>query len=86
MPTCRSSVTNFLNTVFVPNGLTEEDLDRARNRMLREFYCRPRILFSKMKALMRNRNLFLPLLRGLMAFIRVTSDGTASTKSREAAR
>lgn len=77
---------NILNTVFVPNGLTEEALDRARNRMLREFYFRPRILASKMSALMRNRNLFLPLLRGLMAFIRVTSDGTGSAKSREAAR
>jgi anaerobic magnesium-protoporphyrin IX monomethyl ester cyclase len=77
---------NILNTVFVPSGLTEEELDRSRNRMLKDFYFRPRIILSKIMALTRNRNLLMPLLKGLMAFIKVTSDRTGSAKFRDAAQ
>ena len=77
---------NILNTVFVPNGLTEADLDRARNRILKAFYFRPRIIVSKMKAIMRNRHLIIPLLKGLMALIKVTSFSTNAAKSHHAAR
>jgi anaerobic magnesium-protoporphyrin IX monomethyl ester cyclase len=34
---------NTIETVFVPQGLTAEILDRARSRFLKEFYFRPRI-------------------------------------------
>ncbi len=36
-----------LETVFVPNGFTKEALEKARARILREFYFRPRIFVQK---------------------------------------
>lgn len=46
---------NIINTVFIPNGLTENDLIEARNKMLRTFYFRPRIIFG---ILINIRNLY----------------------------
>jgi hypothetical protein len=42
------------NTVFVPKGLTKDDLDKYHRRLLREFYLRPIIFKIHLKKLIRN--------------------------------
>lgn len=53
---------NFYNIAYIPNGLTQRDLERAYRRIMRRFYFRPRVLASfaphllvprKAKAIMR---------------------------------
>ncbi len=61
---------NSLNTVFVPLGLTEEDLEKARNRMIKAFYLRPRIVFSKLLQAVATPPLMLGLLRGIWIWLR----------------
>lgn len=45
---------NLLNIVFIPRGLTRNDLVTAQKELLRRFYFRPRILFDYGKRLLRN--------------------------------
>ncbi|MBM4043902.1 MAG: radical SAM protein [Planctomycetes bacterium] len=40
---------SYWEPVFVPNGLTEDDLYRAQRRFYREFYCRPPVLGRQMR-------------------------------------
>lgn len=61
---------NSLNTVFVPLGLTTEDMEKARNRMIKAFYLRPRIVFSKLLQAVATPPLMLALLRGIWIWLR----------------
>jgi radical SAM superfamily enzyme YgiQ (UPF0313 family) len=40
---------SYWEPVFVPNGLTEDDLYRAQRRFYREFYCRPQVLGRQLR-------------------------------------
>ena len=64
---------NLLDTVFVPNGLTKEDLDDACRRMLKEFYLRPSIIASYMLRLAKKPSHLADLLRGFSAFVKTVS-------------
>ncbi|MGO9118332.1 MAG: B12-binding domain-containing radical SAM protein [Desulfomonilaceae bacterium] len=61
---------NSLNTVFVPFGFTEEDLEKARNRMIKEFYLRPRIVFSKLLQIVTTPRLLFALPRGILDLVK----------------
>lgn len=61
---------NLLNAVFVPHGLTEEDLLSAQKELLKSFYLRPRIVGNYTSRLLSNPSLFLSLARGFRAFLR----------------
>ncbi|OGV82649.1 MAG: hypothetical protein A3K19_21130 [Lentisphaerae bacterium RIFOXYB12_FULL_65_16] len=66
---------NTLNTVFVPNGLTREDLDAARDKLMRRFYLRPCVLLDHLRALFRRPRLLGPMLRAVLALLRGTKRG-----------
>ncbi len=69
---------NALNTVFVPFGLTAEDLARARFRMIKSFYLRPRIILSKLLQIVSTPRLMLALPRSILALVKGRSLGKAS--------
>ncbi len=48
---------NTLNTVFIPHGLSKDDLERARARMTKAFYFRPRVIGRKAVDAIRNPRL-----------------------------
>ena len=64
---------NLLETVFVPEGLTKEDLDDAAGRLLREFYLRPKVVLSYLGRLLKNPSHLVPLLKGFVAFMGATA-------------
>jgi radical SAM superfamily enzyme YgiQ (UPF0313 family) len=64
---------NTLNTVFVPTGLTGAELNGARDRLLRRFYLRPRILLNHLGVLLRRPRLLMPMARSLLALLRGTA-------------
>jgi hypothetical protein len=45
---------NLLNIVFIPHGLTRNDLMMAQKELLRRFYFRPGVLLDYGKRLLRN--------------------------------
>lgn len=61
---------NMLNTVFVPHGLEQKDLEEAQKEMLRRFYLRPRVVGNYLGRLVQNPALCGSLLRGFGAFLR----------------
>jgi radical SAM superfamily enzyme YgiQ (UPF0313 family) len=61
---------NLLETVFVPRDLTREQLDAASRRLLREFYLRPRIVWSYLRRVARNPSLLPAVLLGFRAFLK----------------
>lgn len=61
---------NLLNAVFVPHGLTENDLVSAQKELLKRFYLRPRIVGNYASRLLHNPSVFLSLARGFRAFLR----------------
>ena len=61
---------NLLNVVFVPYGLTREELEGYYRRFLKEFYLRPRIIASYLKRIASNPRYSGRYLRGLGAFLR----------------
>ena len=63
---------NVLNTVFVPNGFTREDLERARSELLRAFYLRPGVLARQALHVLATPRLIPAAWRGLRAFRKVT--------------
>ncbi|MBF0244645.1 MAG: cobalamin-dependent protein [Planctomycetes bacterium] len=58
---------NLLNAVFVPHGLTVDDLVAAQREMLRRFYRRPRIMANYLWRLARNPALCRGFWQGLRA-------------------
>lgn len=63
---------NLLNVVFVPHGLTAEDLDAAQKELIRRFYFRPRIVADYGRRLMGNPAMAKGLWRGFLSLRRST--------------
>lgn len=63
---------NLLNAVFVPFGLTEEELLTAQKNLLRDFYRQPRVWFDYATRLLRNPAMFVSLWNGFRALQRST--------------
>ena len=61
---------NLLNTVFIPHGLTHEDLEQNQREMLRRFYLRPRIVLGYLRRLAANPAMLRGLAAGGWAFLR----------------
>ena len=61
---------NLLNTVFIPHGLTHEDLEQNQREMLRQFYLRPRIVVGYLRRLATNPAMLRGLAAAGMAFFR----------------
>lgn len=61
---------NLLNPVFIPFGLTREDLLAAQKEMIRSFYLRPRIVLNYMRRVVRNPALARGMWCGFKAFAR----------------
>lgn len=66
---------NVLNTVFVPHGFTQGDLERARGELLRAFYRRPDVLWRQFVHVAGHPRLIPSTWRGLRALRRVTGGG-----------
>ena len=60
---------NLLNIVFIPHGLTRNDLVMAQKELLRRFYFRPRILFDYGKRLLHNPSMVKGLWNGFRSLI-----------------
>jgi len=69
---------NLLNTVFIPRGLTREELEHARRELLRRFYLRPRIILGYLRRLAMNPAMAKGMFQGARAFFR--SIGSSSVK------
>jgi hypothetical protein len=63
---------NLLSVVFVPHGLTPEDLLLAQKELLRRFYLRPRIVAGYGRRLLSNPALAKGLWGGFRALISST--------------
>ncbi len=63
---------NVVNTVFVPNGLTRDDLEQARAGLLHSFYLRPAVLWRQAAHVLAHPRLIPAMGRGVLAFRRVT--------------
>jgi len=61
---------NLLETVFIPDGLTKEKLENYNRKFLREFYLRPRIIWSYSKRAIANPKTLIPLFRAFTGFIK----------------
>jgi radical SAM superfamily enzyme YgiQ (UPF0313 family) len=61
---------NLLNTVFIPHGLTQEELERSQSEMLKRFYLRPRIIIGYLRRLASNPAMIKGFLAGAWAFFR----------------
>ncbi|HEY6007400.1 MAG TPA: radical SAM protein [Geobacteraceae bacterium] len=61
---------SLLNTVFVPHGLTADDLVRAQAELIRRFYLRPRVVASYLGRALRNPAMIAGLGRTFLSFVR----------------
>ena len=60
---------NLLHPVFIPKGLDEERLNRYTRKMLREFYLRPRIIWSYFARMVKHPGTIFKILKGFYAFL-----------------
>jgi radical SAM superfamily enzyme YgiQ (UPF0313 family) len=63
---------NLLNTVFVPRGLTQADLEETQKQLIRSFYFRPRIIADYGRRLCKNPAIAKGLAGGFFSLIRST--------------
>lgn len=68
---------NLLNVVFVPHGLTREDLEVAQKELVRHFYFRFSVVADYCRRLLRNPG----MLRGLWGGFRALLQGTRRASS-----
>ncbi|PIQ94083.1 MAG: hypothetical protein COY75_09965 [Nitrospirae bacterium CG_4_10_14_0_8_um_filter_41_23] len=61
---------NELDVVFVPKGLTKDDLKRYSKEMFKRFYLRPRIVLNYMKRIAENPKGLPYYLKGFTAFLK----------------
>ena len=61
---------NLLNTVFIPHGLTREDLEQYQRKMRQQFYLRPQIILGYLRRLAANPSMTKGVLLGARAFIK----------------
>jgi hypothetical protein len=64
---------NLLNAVFVPYGLTREDLEHAQNELLKRFYLRPQIFFDYVMRLLQRPSLIKGFWSGFRSLMRSIS-------------
>jgi radical SAM superfamily enzyme YgiQ (UPF0313 family) len=64
---------NELDIVFVPKGLTKDDLRRYSKEMFRRFYLRPKIVLNYMKRIIENPKGFPNYAKGFSAFLKEIS-------------
>jgi anaerobic magnesium-protoporphyrin IX monomethyl ester cyclase len=63
---------NILNTVFIPNGFTAYDLEKARSEILRAFYFRSRVVLSKLLDILAQPRLFYYYFQALLTLLKVS--------------
>ncbi len=68
------SAMNLLSVVFIPRGLTRDDLQSAQKELIRRFYFRPRIMFDYGKRLARNPAMLRGLWNGFRSLVRSIRD------------
>jgi len=61
---------NLLETVFVPEGLTKNELEKYSKLALRRFYLRPKIILSYIKRIIANPRNLNKIFRGFLAFLK----------------
>lgn len=61
---------NLMTAVFVPWGLNKKELDDYQKQAFREFYLRPRIIFSYLKRIFDNPAIGWQLIKGSLGFSR----------------
>ena len=61
---------NMLQSVFIPNGLSEDRLNYYNKKMLKEFYLRPRIIKNYAFRMVENPRNAGNFLKGLSAFLK----------------
>lgn len=64
---------NMLQSVFIPNGLSEDGLNFYNKKMLKEFYLRPRIIKNYALRMLENPRNAGKFLKGLSAFLKTVS-------------
>jgi anaerobic magnesium-protoporphyrin IX monomethyl ester cyclase len=64
---------NELNVVFVPKGMTENDMQRYSKEVLRRFYLRPGIILNYIKRIIENPKSLPFYLKGFTAFLKEIS-------------
>jgi len=62
---------NIVNTVFVPHGLTQKDLESARSRLLSDFYFRPGVLWRQALHIGSHPRLWKATVSGFCSLLRV---------------
>jgi len=72
---------NLWNIVFVPNGLTKDDIERYSKKAFRQFYFRPSVVLSYMRRIYSWRH-FTELMKGFKSLLKFLSskggtDGSA---------
>ena len=60
---------NLLDVVYVPNGLSKENLLDFQRRFMREFYMRPRIIVNYVGRLLKNPSNLLNMVRAFKGFV-----------------
>lgn len=66
---------NTLSTVFVPHGLTREEMENARAEMLRAFYFRPSLLIGKGMDLISRPRLLPHMFKALLVLLKMSRKG-----------
>ncbi|MCP4349063.1 MAG: radical SAM protein [Desulfobacterales bacterium] len=62
---------NTINTVFVPDGFSKQDIEVAHSEMIREFYMRPSMIFNQLRYVASNPRFGLAVLCGLPDFFKI---------------
>jgi len=57
---------------FIPNGFTYEEVLRYHKKVYRVFYLRPRIILYYLSKMIKSKELFLKVFRGMLAFAKYT--------------
>ena len=70
----------FWDPVFIPNGMTREELIAGHRRMFRKFYLRPAVLARYIVKVMRKPGIMLNILRAGWDVIKYSMSGYFSFK------
>ncbi|OGV68689.1 MAG: hypothetical protein A2283_20645 [Lentisphaerae bacterium RIFOXYA12_FULL_48_11] len=64
---------NTLNTVFIPNGFTKNDMEKARSDIIRAFYLRPNVIIDHLIETLHHPRLIVPMLKSIPPLFNVMS-------------
>lgn len=70
-PEIWSNYRSYQSPIFLPRGLTAQEVIDSYNRMYREFYFRPKIFIYYFKKMARNPSTLKPLLKTAVRFLKV---------------